>query len=403
MPVPATWLIAATVAVQAWIFWPLHKPGMNAFLAPWLDTIREHGVASAFAQPLSNDMPGNLYLLARFSPLAEWVDPISIVKLLSVAGTVALALAFHRLLTALDAPQPTRWAAAICALPSVALNALHMGWCDGFYAAACVTAVAMTIERRHLAMFAWYGIALAFNAQAVLIAPFFLAIAIRGRVPFQYWLAVPAALLAMMAPALLGGWPPVDLATTYLRQASTLSVDIAHNAPNIWSLAGAIAPAYAPQLLGLALAAALGAVAAYVAQIQVVRIDKAGLAAMAALSVLLTAGLLPGMHDRYFLLAGILIFAFAITRGTRSAFALAALVQLGSTAAFIGSTEPGTPIVVVGVLCMVAATWIAAQPLIAPHANDNYDGSHRIPPPYGLRGTLSFDMMSAPVAGPRGE
>jgi len=403
MPAPAIWLVAAVAAAQAWILWPLFTPDMTAFLVPWLETIRERGVASAFAEPFSNYMPSYLYLLALFSPLAERLDPMSVIKLLSVAGTVALALSFHRLLGALGAPQRAQWAAAVFALPSIAFNALLMGQCDAIYVAACVMAVAMALERRHLAMFVWCGVAVAFKAQAVLVAPFFLALAIRRRVPFHYWLAAPAALLAIMAPALLAGWPPADLATIYFRQAGTYSNDIARNAPNIWSLAGAISPEHAPRLFGLALAAALGAAAAYVARMQVVRFDKAGLVCMAALAVLLSAGLLPRMHERYFLLADILILAFAIAKGTRATFTLAALVQLGSTAAIIGYIGLGMPMVAIGALCMIAATWIAARPLIAPHANDNRDGSHRIPPPHGLRGTLSFDIMSARIARPPGE
>lgn len=393
MRAPAIWLVAAIATAQAWALWPLHTPDMAAYLVPWLETIRERGVASAFAEPFSNYMPSYLYLLAIASPLANWFDPASVIKLLSVAGTVALALSVHRLLGALGTSQRAQWASAVFALPSAAFNALLMGQCDAIYAAACVMAVAMALERRHLAMFAWCGIALAFKAQAVLVAPFFLALAIRRRVPFHYWLAAPAALLAMMAPALLAGWPPADLATVYVRQAGTFSNDIARNAPNIWSLAGAIAPGYAPSLFGLALVAALGAAAAYVARMQAVHFDKAGLVGMAALAVLLSAGLLPRMHERYFLLADILILAYAVARGTRSTFMLAALVQLGSTAAIVGYLGLGIPMVAIGAVCMIAATWIAAQPLIAPHANDNRDGSHRIPPPHGLRGTLRFDMM----------
>ncbi len=403
MPAPAIWLVALVVAAQAWALWPLFTPDMTTYLVPWLETIRTHGVGPAFAEPFSNYMPSYLYLLALFSPLAEWLDPTSVIKLLSVAGTIALALSVHRLLGALGAAQRMQWAAAVLALPSVAFNALLMGQCDAIYVAACVMAVAMALERRHLAMFAWCGIAFAFKAQAVLVAPFFLALAIRRRVPFGYWLAAPAALLTMMLPALIAGWPPGDLATIYFRQAGTFSNEIARNAPNIWSLAGAISPEHAPKLFGLALAATLGGAAAYVARMQVVRVDRARLVGMAALAALLTAGLLPRMHERYFMLADILILAFAIARGSRGAFALAALVQLGSTAAIVGYLGLGIPMVAIGAVCMITATWILAQPLIVPHANDNRDGPHGIPPAHGLRGTLSFDMMSAPVAGPRGE
>ncbi len=368
---PAPWLVLLVAGVQAWALWPLFTPDMNAYLIPWLETIRTHGIMDAFARPFSNYMPSYLYLLAAFSPLAQWLDPMSVIKLLSVAGTGALALAMHRLLGALGVSHRAHWAALVIALPSVAFNALLMGQCDAIYVAAGVMAVAMAIERRHLAMFLWCGVAVAFKAQAVLIAPFFLALAIQRRVPPAQWLAAPAALLAMMLPALLAGWPPADLATIYLRQADTFSNDIARNAPNIWSLAGMIAPDFAPRLFGLALAAALGASAWFVARMQVVRFDNAGLVGMAALAALIAAGLLTRMHERYFLLADILILAFAIARGTRPAFALAALVQLGSFAGIVGYLGLGAPLVALGALCMIAATWIAAQPLISPNANDN--------------------------------
>ncbi len=388
---PAPWLVALVAAVQAWALWPLFTPDMTAYLIPWLETIRDAGVADAFARPFSNYMPSYLYLLALFSPLTAWLDPMSVIKLLSVAGTVALALAMHRLLGALGVAQRAHWAALVVALPSVAFNALLMGQCDAIYVAACLMAVAMAVERRHVAMFVWCGVAVAFKAQAVLVAPFFLAIAIQRRVPLVQWLAAPAALLALMAPALLAGWPPADLATVYFRQAGTFSNDIARNAPNIWSLAGMIAPEFAPRLFGLALAAALGAAAWFVAKMQVVRFDNAGLVGMAALAALLTAGLLPRMHERYFLLADMLILAFAIARGTRPAFALAALVQIGSFAAITGYLGLGAPMVAMGALCMIVATWIAAGPLVAPNANDN-PPTGRNPRPAVLRPGFRYDI-----------
>lgn len=378
-PAPSPVLVALVAAVQAWLLWPLFTPDMTAYLIPWLETIREVGVANAFARPFSNYMPSYLYLLALVSPLAGWLDPMSVIKLLSVAGTVALALAMHCLLGALDVARRAHWAALTLALPSVAFNALLMGQCDALYAAACLMAVAMAVERRHLAMFVWCGVAVAFKAQALLVAPFFVAIAIQRRIPLVQWLAAPGALLVLLAPALLAGWPPADLATIYWRQAGTFSNDIARNAPNVWSLAAMIAPDFAPRLFGLAMVAALGATAWFVAQMQTVRFDRAGLVGMAGLVVLLTAGLLPRMHERYFLLADLLILALAIARGTRSGFALAALVQLGSFAAITGYLGLGAPMVALGALCMIIATRVAAQPLVAPAANDNPPSGRHFP------------------------
>lgn len=349
VPAPVIWLVAAVATAQALLFWSYQTSDMM------------------------------------------WLDPIDFLRTLPAVGMVVLALAFHRLLVTLGVTQRTQWAAMICVLPAVALNALYLGQCDTFPTAACVMAVAMALERRHLAMFAWSGIAIALETQAALVAPFLLALAIHRRVPIHQWFAAPAVFLVMVVPGLLAGWPLAGLAAT----------DSA--APNLWSLVSAIAPAHTPQLFALSLAATLGAAGTYIAQMQVARFDRAGLVAMAALSVLLTAGLLPGMRAGDFLLANVLTLALAIARATRNALALAALVQLGSIVAIIGDTGLELPAAAIGALCMIAATWIAAKPLIAPHANDNRDGSHRIPPPHGLRGTLSFDMVNAPVARPRGE
>lgn len=314
-----------------------------------------------------------------------WRDPAGVVKLLPVAGAAAVALAFHRLLEALGTNRRLQRTAAILALPLIALDALLAG-IGALQIAACVMAVAMAIERRHAAMLVWWGIAIAFTAQALLLAPFFLALAIRHRVPIL-WFALPATLLAVR---LSGGLPE-------------LAADTASSAPNIWSLINAIAPEQAPALLGLALATALGATATYVARMQSAAPDLAGLTALAALAVLLTAGLLPHAQAQDFLLPGVLTLALTIVSGTRGSLILATLVHLGMIAAIAAGFGVGIELAAAGALCMIAATWLAAQPLIAPHANDNRDGSHAIPPPHGLRGTLSFDMIPAPAVRPRGE
>lgn len=278
---------------------------------------------------------------------------------------------------------------AVTAIPFIMLSGALSGWSAATGIAACLMAVAAAAGRRHLAMSLWFGIAVAFSAHALLLAPFFLAIAIRYRAGIGPWLAAPSIWLAATLPWLIAGWRPAgpDLS--------------AAAAPSIWSLAATTMPDHAAQLLGLTLAAALGAIAAFIARMQVVPLDRAGMIGMAGLSALLTAGLLPGMQPDAFILAAILTLACAAVRPDRSALLAAGLVQMGFFIAI--SAESGPPAIAIGALCMIAATWIAAQPLIAPHANDNRDGSHRIPPSCGLRGTLSFDMMIARPAQPRGE
>lgn len=286
-------------------------------------------------------------------------------------------------------PAPAK-ALAVAALPFILFSGSLSGWGAAAGIAACLIAVAAAIGRQHLAMSLGFGLAVAFNVHALVLAPFFLAIAIRDRAGIRTWLVAPSIWLALVLPWLIAGGRPANFNPSV------------GDAPGIWSIATAILPEQAPQLVGLALAASLGTAATFVARMQIVPLDRRELIGMASLSSLLTAGLFPGIRPDAFILAAILTLTCAATRPGRSALLIAGLVQAGLFAT-IGVIPGASAVpVAVGAFCMIAATWIAAQPLIAPHANDNRDGSHRIPPAYGLHGTLSFDMMSARPARSRG-
>ena len=181
-----------------------------------------------------------------------------------LAGTAALALAVRHLLIRLDAPQPSRAAALVFILPSAVINAGLMGQCDALWAAPCTMALAAAIDRKHLAMLVWCGLALGINVQALLIAPFFLALLINRRVPLHLWLVAPLVAAATMLPAWAAGWSARDLAAIYVRQAATYPA-LSMNAPNLWQIVEALPFIGRLPLSGLALAAALGATAAYVA------------------------------------------------------------------------------------------------------------------------------------------
>ncbi len=287
-------------------------------------------------------------------------------------------------------PTPAK-ALAVAALPFILLSGSMSGWGAAAGIAACSIAVAAAIGRQHLAMSLAFGLAVAFNAHALVLAPFFLAIAIRHRAGIHAWLAAPSIWLALGLPWLIAGGRPANFDSSV------------GDAPGIWSVIVAILPDQASQLVGLALAAALGTAATFIARLQVVPLDRPGLIGMASLSSLLTAGLFPGIRPDAFILAAILTLARASIRPGRSTLLIAGLVQAGLFATIGVIPGASTVLIAAGAFCMIAATWIAAQPLIAPHANDNHDGSHRIPPAYGLHGTLSFDMMSARPARSRGE
>ena len=341
---------------------------MVDYLIPWFDHIVATGRIAAFAEPFSNYTPPYLYLLSALT-LFEGVAPTMIlIKLLSVAGTVALALAVRHLLIRLKAPEPDRGAALVFVMPTVLLNAGLLGQCDAMWAAPCVMALAAAVERRHVAMLVWCGIALGFKAQAALVAPFFLALLINRRVPFALWPITPAVFAATMLPALALGWPASSLATIYFNQPETFTA-LSLNAPNIWAIVQ-ILPLGLP-LGGLATAAAIGATAAYLAYFSARPLDRRTLLSAALLAPLLTAGLLPRMHECYFFLADVLSLVLALTYRDKKSWTIALLVQAGSLLAMAGYFINHDALAVIGGIAMIVATFRLAGPLLKPAANDN--------------------------------
>jgi Gpi18-like mannosyltransferase len=360
LPLPPVWVSVAAFVLLGWWTREAETEDMATFLLPWLAHIRALGPVTAFAEPFSNYAPPYLYLLAAVSPLAAVIAPAAVIKLLSLTGNLVLALAMRRLLISLEAPQPGRAAALSLLAPATFANAALLHQCDALWAAALVMAVAAAVERRHPAMFAWCGIGLAFKAQAALAGPFFLALALARGVPFRVWLTTPAAMIAPMIPAVLAGWPVADLLTIYLRQAQYTEL-LSLNAPNIWAIIQLFAGPSAAALGPLAFAATAIAGAWYVARL-VGRLHAATpseTVAAAALAVMLTAGLLPRMHERYFFLADVLAIALLFARPTTWRVALG--VQLGSALAILAYLTPvpaaSVMLLLAGAVAMIAATF----------------------------------------------
>ncbi|GAA0313084.1 hypothetical protein GCM10009087_24080 [Sphingomonas oligophenolica] len=371
IPAPSLPPVAITLAIAAAILWwmmPFVVTDMDLFFVPWLGHIAAAGPVAAFARPFSNYAPGFLYFLAALTPLYGIIPAVTLIKLLCLAGTAALAFAVRHLLILLEVAQPNRAAALVLALPSVLLNAGPIGQCDAFWAAPLVMALAAAISRRHASMLVWCGLALGFKVQAVLFAPFVLALLINRRVPFRLWSIAPAMFVATMLPAWAAGWPASDLAMIYLRQAVEYP-NLSFNAPNIWAILQAL-PIGLP-LVGVAFAVSIGATAGYIARFSAMPLQGRGLIPAALLAALVTTGLLPHMHERYFFLADVLALLLALVNRDRASWTIAILVQAGSTLAVLGYLSGIAGLAMLGGVAMIVATIRLARTLLKPAANDN--------------------------------
>lgn len=369
------WPVLIAIAIAAITYqaslWPVVMIDIANDYIPWFNHIVRAGPIAAFSAPFGSYSPPYLYALALMLPLKGWVADAAIIKTLSMIGNASLALAMWHLFKRLPVATPARFALVVMALPSIALNAALLGQCDAMYVAPLVMALAAALDGRHRAMLLWCGLALAIKAQALLFAPFVLGLLIARRVPFRDWLLAPIGFLAPMLPAWAAGWPIADLLTIYLRQADTFH-KVALNAPNIWGILSVLGGGDLP-IDGLAIASAVGAIAAYVAWLAASarHLDTSMLLRAATLAPLIGAGLLPRMHERYFILADVLSVALAMTLRARPSWTIAALVQAGSTLAVLAYASGNGSLAAAGGAAMIGATWITARPLFSRAANDN--------------------------------
>ncbi|HUP68133.1 MAG TPA: hypothetical protein VM145_07980 [Sphingomicrobium sp.] len=317
-------VLAAVVVYAYGLSFPALSDDMRRFLLPWFDHIVRYGPVGAFAHPFSNYSPPYLYLLALTS-LAHGVLPAAtLIKLLSLAGTLFLAVSFGDLLKAIGVP--ARKAVALLALPTVIMNGALMGQCDALWSGACILAVAAMIRGRTATSLAWCGVAVAFKAQAVFIAPFIIGVLVQRRLPLWHW-AIPAlAFAVLMLPAAIAGWPVSDLLTVYFRQAGEFDFAGRLATPWVWvgmSLHDAAQKFY---VWGYALAAAVAVGIAVLS----FRAKQAALLPAALMSAIALPFFLPRMHERYFFLADVLSLALAFTLRNRMAITAAVAMQVAS-------------------------------------------------------------------------
>jgi Gpi18-like mannosyltransferase len=299
--------------------------GDNAIiLVRWYNQI----ISDGFSRPIGNYSPPYLYLLAGLAPFDGLVPDMALIKALSVLGALWLAFASYRLLKIQSAYPELGFATLV--LPSAVLNASALGQADTFWVASCILALAAALRHQYAWVAIWSGLAFAFKAQAVFFAPFVILLFWTRRVRPALWAVPPAIYVLACIPAALAGWPVWDLATIYLRQAQWQPEDyvFVSNGASWWTWFGFLAPSLAARSFWIGFVAAIAATLAYWRLVSLT--SQRRLMVAAVLSAAGLPFLLPGMHERFFILADVLAFLYAVSFPSRRAALAAASMQVAS-------------------------------------------------------------------------
>src|SRR5687768_10805209 len=90
-------------AILYFKLWPIVGADVPMWLLPWYEHIVEVGRLAAFADSFGNYTPPYLYLLALFTLLDGWLEPIAVLKIMAALQSVALAGSVFYLLRVVDA------------------------------------------------------------------------------------------------------------------------------------------------------------------------------------------------------------------------------------------------------------------------------------------------------------
>lgn len=302
---------------------------LHTFLYPWIEHIRAAGPVKAFQAPFGNYTPPYLYLLAIGTLLTD--KSLVIIKVLGTMSCGFAAIAVWRLV---HTERGSILAAVMSlSLPTMIIDGPMLGQCDGIWVALCLLSVAAAIEGRMLGMVIWCGIAFAFKAQSAFIAPFVLTVLIQRRANIVLWIVPPAIYCIAMLPAWLAGWPALDLATIYLRQAEYFNT--IGSSPGLWAIAVLILPRKPTDLFVIGYAAGLIFFATYVVLLCRRKMSREQMIEAAMLSALALPFLLPKMHERFTLLADLLALSLAFIAPKRENGVIATAVVAASSTGYL--------------------------------------------------------------------
>ena len=280
-------------------------------LFPWYEYMSKNGVWESLSQSFSNYTPPYLYLLGLATLTRSFLNRISGIKLISLVFDLYNVFIIYKILRLKYKRVyiPLLAGALAFLIPSAILNSAFWAQSDSIYTAFLLTSLFFVLRGQPLGCMLAFSLAFTFKLQAVFFSPFLLALSLQKKLPWKYYLLIPAVYLLMMIPAGLSGRPWIDLLTIYLHQVQGYS-DWTLNSASLY----VFIPVWVPTSATFIFLLVAGALVVGWMLLTVKKIDLTcpeNLVHCALASTALVPFILPRMHDRYFYPAEIFSFILA--------------------------------------------------------------------------------------------
>ena len=306
-------LVAAALAVR-YPFLPHESNDFTHAYSVWYDFIAANEYFRSWQYDFAFYNPPYLYLLTAAAYFFPSAPALFAAKGISFLGDFLLALFSYRCVRlrypgARTLPLLAAGAAALA--PTVVLNSARWSQVDALYTAFLLACLLGLLRGRPARAAAAFGLAFAFKAQAVFLAPLFYWLRAKKAVGAPSFWPVPAVLLAALVPAWAAGGSPAALLSVFVRQAGTYS-ELTSKAPNLYQWISNDHYRWWPAGVLLTLALVHGV--RRLLESRRFEMTRERVVFLALLSALLTPFFLPKMLDRFFFPADVLSIVLAFYR-----------------------------------------------------------------------------------------
>lgn len=280
------------------------------YLNPWFDTFRSSGFIDGLKNVNSDYFPTYRYLLAFLSLFKG--TSLQLIKYSSVIFDYIAAFGVYIILKNRFSVTKSLFAATFFLfVPTVILNAAYWAQCDAMYTAFILFSLYFVLNEKFTLAFILLGVALAFKLQAIFFLPVLLMLYFRKSFSILNILWVAAVPLIIGIPYVFLGKSPfftLDIIKMQITRYGAYTM----NAPSIytWFFSNEYVIPYATG--GVLFAIAVIGMFTYLFLKTNKNVNDKTVITLAAFITLLVPFILPGMHERYYFMADVLTFIYAI-------------------------------------------------------------------------------------------
>ena len=330
-------LILFSITIQ-FSWFPVVTSDYTYFVAKWFSMLQSSSGLTAFAEPFSDYAPLYLYIL-KFLTFVP-VDSLTSIKAVSLIADGASA--FCIIFIARNS-SPRRFSGAQLAvifviflcIPTIALNGSLWGQTDILYALPTIATFYFLLRYQPILASTLFGIALSVKVQAIFFAPVFIGYMLQ-RKSTRGFIVIPFIVFVLsVIPVIFGGGDFWYWLFIYAKEAGEYPY-LSVSAPSVFAFASNAALSTSLQNLlfwaGIGTAALCASIVCYIVATDREKTAEK-LALLSLISVLIIPYVLPRMHERYFFLADIFSFMYALFNP--SEWYIAGMVILASTLSYM--------------------------------------------------------------------